>query len=79
MDIKPISTSSASCMNTIALIESVAQVKGMPVTPSKVGNLRNSMGYGVMSTPGLMIDGKVMHASGVPSRAKVEQWPAGAA
>jgi hypothetical protein len=27
-----------------------------------------------MSTPGVVIDGKVVHAGGVPSRAKVEQW-----
>jgi predicted thioredoxin/glutaredoxin len=28
----------------------------------------------VMSTPGVVIDGKVVHAGGVPSRAKVESW-----
>jgi predicted thioredoxin/glutaredoxin len=36
--------------------------------------LRDIMGYGVMSTPGVVIDGKVVHAGGVPSRAKIEQW-----
>jgi predicted thioredoxin/glutaredoxin len=30
--------------------------------------------YGVMSTPGVVIDGKVVHTGGVPSREKVEQW-----
>jgi predicted thioredoxin/glutaredoxin len=32
------------------------------------------MSYGVMSTPGVVIDGKVVHAGGVPPRAKVEGW-----
>ena len=32
------------------------------------------MGYGVMSTPGVVIDGKVVHAGGVPARGKVESW-----
>jgi predicted thioredoxin/glutaredoxin len=32
------------------------------------------MGYGVMSTPGVVIDGQVVHAGGVPSRSKVEGW-----
>lgn len=41
---------------------------------SKVEELREIMSYGVMSTPGVVIDGKVVHAGGVPSRAKVEQW-----
>lgn len=74
MDIKVLGTGCANCKNTIALIEQVAQVKGVPVTLSKVEELRDIMGYGVMSTPGVVIDGKVVHAGGVPSRAKVEQW-----
>ncbi|MDD2929270.1 MAG: thioredoxin family protein [Sideroxydans sp.] len=32
------------------------------------------MGYGVMSTPGVVIDGKVVHAGGVPDRHKIEGW-----
>jgi hypothetical protein len=32
------------------------------------------MGYGVMSTPGVVINGKVVHAGGVPSRDKIAQW-----
>jgi predicted thioredoxin/glutaredoxin len=32
------------------------------------------MKYGVMSTPGVVIDGKVVHSGGVPSRAQVESW-----
>ncbi|MDP3033146.1 MAG: thioredoxin family protein [Rhodocyclaceae bacterium] len=27
-----------------------------------------------MSTPGVVIDGKVVHAGGVPARSKVEGW-----
>jgi small redox-active disulfide protein 2 len=74
MDIKVLGTGCANCKNTIALIEQVAQAKGVPVTLSKVEELREIMGYGVMSTPGVVIDGKVVHAGGVPSRGKVEQW-----
>ena len=74
MDIKVLGTGCANCRNTIALIEQVAQAKGVPVTLSKVEELREIMGYGVMSTPGVVIDGKVVHAGGVPSRGNVEQW-----
>ena len=74
MDINVLGTGCANCKNTIALIEQVAQAKGVPVTLSKVEELREIMGYGVMSTPGVVIDGKVVHAGGVPSRGKVEQW-----
>jgi Co/Zn/Cd efflux system component len=30
--------------------------------------------YGLMSTPGVVIDGKVVHAGGIPSRDKIAQW-----
>lgn len=79
MDIKVLGTGCANCRNTIALIEQVAREKGVSVTLGKVEELREIMGYGVMSTPGVVIDGKVVHAGGVPGRAKVEQWLAGAA
>ncbi len=32
------------------------------------------MSYGVMSTPGVVIDDKVVHAGGVPDRKTVESW-----
>jgi len=32
------------------------------------------MAHGIMSTPGVAIDGKVVHAGGVPDRRKVEGW-----
>lgn len=74
MDVKVLGTGCANCRNTIALIEQVAKDKGVAVTLDKVEELREIMSYGVMSTPGVVIDGKVVHAGGVPSRAKVEQW-----
>ena len=36
--------------------------------------MRDIMGYGVMSTPAVVINGKVVHVGGVPNRAKVDQW-----
>ena len=74
MDIKVLGTGCTNCKNTIALIDQVAQAKGVPVKLEKVEELRDIMGYGVMSTPGVVINGKVVHAGGVPSREKIEQW-----
>jgi small redox-active disulfide protein 2 len=74
MDIKVLGTGCANCKSTIALIEQVAKAKGVPVTLAKVEELRDIMGYGVMSTPGVVIDGKVVHAGGVPGRDKIEKW-----
>ena len=74
MDIKVLGTGCANCKNTIALIDQVAKEKGVSVTLEKVEELRAIMGYGVMSTPGVVINGKVVHAGGVPSREKIQKW-----
>ena len=74
MDIKVVGTGCANCKATIALIEQIAAARGVTVKLEKVEELRDIMGYGVMSTPGVVINGKVVHAGGVPSRDKIEQW-----
>lgn len=74
MDIKVLGTGCTNCRNTIALIEQVAKARGVAVQLEKVEELRDIMGYGVMSTPGVVINGQVVHAGGVPSREKIEQW-----
>lgn len=74
MDIKVLGSGCTNCKNTVALIEQVAQAKGVTIQLQKVEEMRDIMGYGVMSTPGVVINGKVVHAGGVPSRDKIEKW-----
>lgn len=74
MDIKVLGTGCANCKNTIALIDQVAQANGVSIKLEKVEDLRDIMSYGVMSTPGVVINGKVVHAGGIPTRDKIEQW-----
>ena len=78
MDIKVLGTGCANCKATIALIDQTAKAKGVAVNLEKVEELRDIMSYGVMSTPGVVINGKVVHAGGVPGRDKIEQWLAAA-
>jgi small redox-active disulfide protein 2 len=73
-DIKVLGTGCANCKSTLKLIEEAAKARGVEVRLEKVEDLKAIMGYGVMSTPGVVIDGKVVHAGGVPSRDKIEQW-----
>ena len=73
-DIKVLGTGCANCRTTIALIEEVAREKGVPVALQKVEYIKDIMSYGIMSTPGVVIDGKVVHAGGIPARDKISQW-----
>lgn len=74
MQIKVLGTGCANCRSTIALIEESAKSKGVAIDLSKVEDLKDIMSYGVMSTPGVVIDGKVVHAGGIPSRDKIDGW-----
>ncbi|WP_217125913.1 thioredoxin family protein [Hydrogenophilus thiooxidans] len=74
MEVKVLGTGCANCKNTVQLIESVAKAMGVSIRLEKVESLPEIMRYGVMSTPGVVIDGKVVHAGGIPTRAQVESW-----
>jgi small redox-active disulfide protein 2 len=73
-NIKVLGTGCANCKTTLKLIDEVAKAKGLEVALEKVEDIAAIMGYGVMSTPGVVIDGKVVHAGGVPDRRKIEGW-----
>jgi small redox-active disulfide protein 2 len=77
-NIKVLGTGCANCKTTLKLIADIAAAKGVAVQLEKVEEIKDIMGYGVMSTPGVVIDGKVVHAGGVPGRDKIEHWLAGA-
>jgi len=74
MEVKVLGSGCANCRATVALIEQVAQAKGVAIDLAKVEDIKDIMSYGVLSTPGVVIDGKVVHAGGIPARSKVEGW-----
>jgi small redox-active disulfide protein 2 len=73
-NVKVLGTGCANCKATVKLIEDAARARGVAVNLEKVENIADIMAHGVMSTPGVVIDGKVVHAGGVPDRRKVENW-----
>lgn len=73
-NIKVLGTGCANCKTTMNLIEQVAKEKGIAVELEKIEDIQAIMSYGVMSTPGVVVDDKVVHAGGVPSRDKIAGW-----
>lgn len=73
-NIKVLGTGCANCRRTLALIEEAAAAKGVEVELEKVEDLGTIMSYGVMSTPGVVVDGQVVHAGGVPDRRTIDSW-----
>lgn len=73
-NIKVLGTGCANCKTTMKLIEDMAKEKGVEIGLEKIEDIQAIMSYGVMSTPGVVVDGKVVHAGGVPSRDKIAGW-----
>ena len=74
IEVKILGTGCANCKATQKIVEDVIRARGLQASVDKVEDIPAIMRYGVMSTPGVVVDGKVVHAGGVPSRAQVEQW-----
>lgn len=74
MDVKVLGSGCANCRKTIALIEQAARERGVPLSVEKVQDMREIVAWGVMATPGVVVDGKVVHAGGVPSPEKIQGW-----
>lgn len=72
--IKVLGTGCANCKTTLKMIEEQAKAKGIEVELDKVEDIAEIMAYGVMSTPGVVIDDTVVHAGGVPSRDTIDGW-----
>jgi small redox-active disulfide protein 2 len=73
-NIKVLGTGCANCKTTLKLIEEAAKEKGVAIELEKVEDIQAIMSFSVMSTPGVVVDGKVVHAGGVPSRDKIAGW-----
>lgn len=73
-NIKVLGTGCAKCKQTTRLIEDIARERGAQVELQKVEDLKDIMSWGILSTPGVVVDGKVVHSGSVPSRALIEAW-----
>lgn len=73
-DVKVLGSGCANCTATYKLIEDVAKAKGVEIQLEKIEKLQEIMKYAIMATPGVVVDGKVVHSGGLPSRSKVESW-----
>jgi small redox-active disulfide protein 2 len=71
--IQILGTGCAKCNNLIAVAEAAAKLTGEPYTIEKITDLHQIMTFGVMTTPALVIDGKVMAAGKVPSIDEIKQ------
>jgi small redox-active disulfide protein 2 len=72
MKLEILGSGCANCQKLEAIArEAVSELAIDDAQVVKVTDMKAIMGYGVMSTPGLVIDGKVVSSGRVPSKAEV--------
>lgn len=61
-----------NCINTAELIKQTAKQMSLDITLDKVSDLQAMMEAGVMSTPAVAVDGKLVHSGSVPTQNEVD-------
>ena len=72
--IKVLGSGCRNCEITANVIAQAAKDVGVEVEIEKVTDIAEIMAYGVMSTPGVVVDDKVVHAGGIPGPDQVRAW-----
>jgi len=75
--IKVLGSGCRNCEITANAIAQAARDAGVDVEIEKVTDIATIMAYGVMSTPGVVVDDKVVHAGGIPGPDQVRAWVQG--
>ncbi len=73
-DVKVLGPGCKRCEATAEMVRHAADRLGVAVSIDKVTDYAEIAGYGIAATPGVVVDGKVVHVGGLPKPADVAQW-----
>jgi small redox-active disulfide protein 2 len=71
MEIKVLGTGCTKCKNLEKLTQEAVEMAGITANITKVEDIMEIMKYGIMATPALVIDGKVVVKGRVPSKDEI--------
>ena len=74
LSIKVLGSGCANCKNLENLCKEVVSENKIDATIEKVTELKDIMSYGVMSTPGLVVNEKVIHTGKLPTKSTLTHW-----
>lgn len=72
-EIRVLGPGCAKCRSTFAVVEKVVRESGLHVRLVKVDDIVEIMSYDIMTTPAIVIDGKVVTKGRVPTEEEVRQ------
>lgn len=73
-DVKILGPGCKRCQATADMVKLEAEKIGVDVAIEKVTDYAAIAQYGIASTPGIVIDGKVVHAGGLPKQEAIAGW-----
>lgn len=73
MEIKILGPGCPKCKSLDKLTHEVVEKNGIDATITKVEDIMEIMKYGVMSTPAMVVDGKIVVKGRVPSAEEIKQ------
>jgi small redox-active disulfide protein 2 len=73
-EIKVLGTGCAKCTKTVEIISKIANELNIDINISKETDPEVIMGYGVMSTPAVIINEVNVHSGSIPHRDAIESW-----
>ncbi len=77
MEIKILGTGCPKCKTLEKMTREIVEERSIDAQISKEEDIMNIMAYGVMSTPGLVVDGKVVISGRLPSKEEILKFIAG--
>jgi small redox-active disulfide protein 2 len=77
MKIEVLGTGCAKCHKLEELVKESLQDLALDTEVTKVQDIKKIMGYGVMTTPALVVDGVVKIAGKIPTKDEIKKWISG--
>lgn len=73
-DVKVLGPGCQRCMRTADMVQAEADRLGIPITIEKVTDYAAIAAFGAAATPGIVVDGKLVHAGGLPRADEIGAW-----
>ena len=74
LDIKVLGPGCANCMKLENLVKEVVIENNLSANIEKITDRTRFMDFGVMVTPGLVVNGKVLVMGKIPTKQTLEHW-----
>jgi len=74
LKIKVLGPGCTNCVTLEKLCKEAVAENGLEAEIEKITDYKDIMSYGIMSTPGLVLNGKVVHSGKLPTKSTLTHW-----